>query len=608
MNEAITLIKAAETLKKPLDDLYGTCKSGVKSRLKNWKANNNINALYRKISCIQKVKTIWQVNKEVNLKEFYYPSKIVINNKSVNINKADKLPLETSIIIKGTVGQGKSIFLRYICSQELKIGNRIPVFIELRKIDDNTTIRDLIFSTLDAWGFDIDEDIFDYFAKSGKFLFLLDGFDEITSAHIQKTISQLENWSDKYNALRFIITSRPNSGIERSSRFRVFDLAPLEPEDQNGIISKLTPNSSQGNEIISALENSSSGIRDLITTPLMATLLIIVYKSSQRIPEQFSEFYEDLFQTLLFRHDKSKPGYFREKQCNVNERKLQEIFEAFCFHSSQENSSSFSHKEVYNVAEWALKNTESLCNSSSFINDIEKVCCLLIEEGFHYHFVHKSVREFYSASFVRSRNEKFAKEFYSRMLKGQWRNWVQELSFLAQIDKYRFSVYFLLPYINQTAKRFDLSLTEDIPETEKILAILDHCGSEIEFESKEYMPKLIRSKSRGMVTFPGIFSPHECIAQLAFSKMFTLRKPLTDQQKYFLLKNSECGFIGAECDFEGEESNRVMSGLAYIENIGVKEELIDCARENIRILIKMHQELTSYIENEERKVNILDML
>jgi len=139
MPEALSIIAVATALKKALDDLYDLGKLEFEGQLKKWKTSKNINSLYKKISSIQKVNTIWQIDKKVNLKNFYYPSKLIVNNRTIPISNINKIPYESNIVIQGTVGQGKSIFLRYLCSQELRIGSKIPLFFELRKIKKGNT-------------------------------------------------------------------------------------------------------------------------------------------------------------------------------------------------------------------------------------------------------------------------------------------------------------------------------------------------------------------------------------------------------------------------------------------------------------------------------------
>lgn len=106
MNES--LLAGASALRKPISDIYEIGKDKFKNELAKWKFNKHTNSLYRKISSVQKVKTIWQVDKEVNLKQFYYPSRVINDKKLIAVNTINKLPHDGSIILQGIVGQGKS--------------------------------------------------------------------------------------------------------------------------------------------------------------------------------------------------------------------------------------------------------------------------------------------------------------------------------------------------------------------------------------------------------------------------------------------------------------------------------------------------------------------
>lgn len=438
------LLGVARVLKAPIDDLYSSAKGGVKSKLKRWKADRNINELYKKIYSFRKVKTIWQVDRPVDLSSFYYPSGLVISGKKYPVSKIDELPDYTGVVIQGTVGQGKSIFLRYLCSQELKRGTRIPVFIELRKIGKYGSIKELILSSLSDLGFSVDDDVFDYFCLSGRLVFLLDGFDEVPADLAMGVISYIESVMSRYPTVKFVITSRPGCSIQRSSFFSVYDLSLLRPEDHPRILKKLMDDSEQRSGLIKALKNSHADIQELLTTPLMMTLMVLLYRSFQEIPNDFTEFYSKLFSTLLIKHDGAKPGFIRERRCASGERELQQAFERFCFQCSKENKVSMSSEDAGDISDVATEDFDF--SSSDFLYDISKVACVLIEDGFDYQFIHKSVREYYSASFVSRQNEAFSVKFYKKMLTTAG-GWEQELSFLGILDRYRFNKYFLTSLI-----------------------------------------------------------------------------------------------------------------------------------------------------------------
>ncbi len=446
--DPLTTSITAKAISKPFNDLYELGKDRFKSQLLKTKTTSNINKAHKSISSTHKVKTIWQIDKEVSLKSFYYPSKLIIDDQRSPISSIRKIPNETNVVIQGIVGQGKSIFLRYLSYQELRGGNRIPIFFELRRIEGNETLNCNLKKILLSLDFDTSDEIVDFLFKSGKIILLLDGFDEVPSDKVSRIISEIELLSEKYQKLKIIITSRPDSGIERSTFFRVYRLAPLQPQDIPNFLSKIIENKERRNDLTKAIETSPTKIQELLTTPLMLTLLVLVYRSENKIPEQLSDFYENLFILLLSRHDKTKPGYIRERSTHLNERKLQQVFEAFCFVTRRKELSTISHSEIHSAAEEAFNLTGVECDSSGFIKDITKVSNLILEEGYSYHFIHKSIQEFYAANYIKGRPEELAAKFYTAMTGLRHREWLQEINFLSQIDIYRHAKYLYIPNVS----------------------------------------------------------------------------------------------------------------------------------------------------------------
>lgn len=447
----------AKAISKPFNDLYELGKDRFKSQLLKIKTTSNINKVYKNISSTHKVKTIWQIDKEVSLKSFYYPSKLIIDDQCAPISSIRKIPNETNVVIQGIVGQGKSIFLRYLSYQELRSGNRIPIFFELRRIEGSETLNCNLKKVLSSLDFDTSDEIIDFLFKSGKIILLLDGFDEVPSEKVSRIISEIEQLSERYQNLRIIITSRPDSGIERSAFFRVYRLAPLQPKDIPNFLSKIIENKERRNDLTQAIETSPTKIQELLTTPLMLTLLVLVYKSENKIPEQLSEFYENLFILLLSRHDKTKPGYTRERFTHLNERKLQQVFEAFCFVTRKKELSTINYSEIHSAAEEAFKLTGVESDSSDFIKDITKVSNLILEEGYSYHFIHKSIQEFYAANYIKGRPEQLAAKFYAAMTGLRHREWLQEINFLSQIDTYRHAKYLYIPAVSPFLDSYGIS-------------------------------------------------------------------------------------------------------------------------------------------------------
>lgn len=242
------------------------------------------------------------------------------------ISRIDEIPAN-SFIISGTVGQGKSIFLRYLLGKEIKSGSRVPVFVELRRTPPSgleTYVQSVFDELLEVRG---SPEIFQLFASSGRISILLDGFDEIDPDRVQEISGSIEHLAMQYPQARIVVTSRPNSGLENSPHFDVISLAPLDSSDFLGFFGKILPKDKNlAQRITDAILASPTQVASLAGTPLLATLLTIVYRANQKIPSDFAEFYEELFQILLIRHDRSKSGYERKRRTKISDREIQQIF------------------------------------------------------------------------------------------------------------------------------------------------------------------------------------------------------------------------------------------------------------------------------------------
>jgi len=176
---------ATAALSKVVDDLYDFLKSEAKYTLNKRTVRRKLATLSSRMHNVRFVKTLWQLDTAVDVESFYCNSHVMtpqIKGRRSRRRKVDKVSdfgKVGNILVKGIAGQGKSIFLRHLCIKEFEAGKRIPVFIELRRILKNETVLDHIWRYLDILDLPMDAKLFKALLKSGKFVFLLDAFDEI---------------------------------------------------------------------------------------------------------------------------------------------------------------------------------------------------------------------------------------------------------------------------------------------------------------------------------------------------------------------------------------------------------------------------------------------
>jgi len=277
-------------------------------------------------------------------------------------------------------------------------------------------------------------------------MFFLDGFDEIAEQQRLSILNELEYLTSVSRSCQFIVTSRPESPIAMSPLFNVISFDNLRGNEYQKLIMKLSDTKKYAHAIIARIKAQQPGISELLCTPLLVTLLLMSYKFYQTIPTKLSDFYETIFINLLQRHDGTKPAFTRSRRCSLNDNQYRQVFDAFCFESKKQNTVLFDYQQVYSSVQKAMSLLDIREDIDSYIKDIKNITCLLLEESGEYRFIHQTVQEYYSASFLKSLPEPSAVKFYQSCLdesKG-WR-WRQELDFLADIDKYRHNKYYFIP-------------------------------------------------------------------------------------------------------------------------------------------------------------------
>jgi predicted NACHT family NTPase len=448
---------ALALLKKPLEDVYSLASGAIRDKVASLRAASKVRQLHTKLWKIQKVKTIWNTERPLSLSSFYFPVDIkIVGEDYSTVRRVSSLDdfIYPHCLVFGTAGQGKSILMKYLVGREIRSGDRIPILCELRdvvgSIEDHLSAR---FAHL--LGISEDRKLFEAFAQHGKLSFLLDGFDEIHQDRVPALLVEIDALSFKYESCRILLTSRPEAECRNLALFGAAYINPLNSADLPAFYKRVTKDADFSARLVEAVNNSPSGIKEIISTPLLATLLAISYRTAHKIPEDFSEFYEELFQVLLVRHDGSKMGWRRERSSKLSDRQILQVFEAFCFAVRRKRQIQVSDEEGLALVDEAARDVGVGTKAEDFLSDVQRITCLLLRDGRKYEFVHASVAHYFASRFVRSRSERVAQTFYSRLFEKHWNDWREEIRFLRQIDSHRFKKYFLIDDLKRSLECID---------------------------------------------------------------------------------------------------------------------------------------------------------
>jgi predicted NACHT family NTPase len=263
------------------------------------------------------VKTIIGSNIPLKLKDVYvnlYIAKDSHNNKSVNIRDDDFLRIGGDlkrIVFTATAGAGKSmlpyLFFLFLSDQS----ERLPVFIELRDINDypDSSILEIIKDKIQEHipGFTVDQ--LKYALKEGMIAQFLDGYDEIDHDRRRKRALEIISLAGRYNESIIFVSSRPDEAFIGWERFTNYQLSAFTENQVRNLIQEVPYD-----ENIKALfvEKLDTGLyethKEFLINPLLTFMMLITLEQFAEIPAKIHLYYEYAFEALFKRHDVTKSG------------------------------------------------------------------------------------------------------------------------------------------------------------------------------------------------------------------------------------------------------------------------------------------------------------
>jgi NACHT domain len=218
------------------------------------------------------------------------------------------------LMVLGQPGAGKSTFLRRLGLEALKGKNSrynhecVPVFLELKRLTTGKiNLEQAIIQELENCGFPQPEKSAKKLLERGKLLILLDGLDEIPTQQLDKAITTIQDFVDKHSQNRFVASCR--TAAYRSGFQRFYDVIMADFDDEQ--IKQFINNwfqSEQDKQVDTArgcwelLQQSEyNATRELAQTPLLLTLLCLVFDDFQAFPKNRAELYKKALDVLLTR-------------------------------------------------------------------------------------------------------------------------------------------------------------------------------------------------------------------------------------------------------------------------------------------------------------------
>ena len=343
---------------------------------------------YNRYNQVKTLVTGIEPRKIIGRNSIYIKVGLNYQHSEYETSSIDKLlTISNNLLICGSGGAGKSMLMRYLFLDTVNRGEYIPVLLELRKITEKdsseNTLIELIYKCMSDFDTELPRDQFEYSLRLGKYVFFLDGYDEIKSELLDNAAEAIQNFASKYPENAYIITSRPNRDFSALETFSQLETMDLTKKQAVALSKKFWPQDEKTIEFSTQLNNNLfEQHKDFAQNPLLLSMMFLTYMHNNSIPDHRAEFYEKCYNALYSMHDNHNKGtYKREFECiNLNESSFKQLFARFCFVSYFDSEYEFTEDAILDRLEKCILKLNLVgTDAKQYLNDLCKVVCLIVK-------------------------------------------------------------------------------------------------------------------------------------------------------------------------------------------------------------------------------------
>jgi len=386
----------------------------------------NVNIL--KPSTIPRRLEILDLVKNCRVEEFDRPGMNRVNDEPIpGLEAVEKYH---KLMVWGKPGAGKTTFLKYLamqCIEEKFQANRIPVFITLQEFAEKE--KPDLFTYISHLVRMSTEESLRRVLQQGRALVLLDGLDEIREKDTKQVLQQIRDFSTEFHSNQFVITCRIAANEYKFEKFTQVEVADFDQEQisifaQNWFrLSEPT----RAERFIQKLKENEP-IQELASSPLLLTLLCLVFQDKEDFPKKRSELYQEGIELLLKQWD-AKRGVERDEiHKNLSLKKKQDLLSQIALITFEQQEYFFKPEVLEELIESFFyrlpgfdSNKENLeVDIKAVLREIQAQHGLLIERSRNiYSFSHLTFHEYFAAREIVAKSA--YKDLVKHLTEKRWR-------------------------------------------------------------------------------------------------------------------------------------------------------------------------------------------
>ncbi|GEO11533.1 NACHT domain-containing protein [Segetibacter aerophilus] len=358
---------------------------------------------YKKHSVLN---TIVFNNQQKLLKDLYIPLTIKTSStieETIDDRCSAYIKRVKKVLITDTAGMGKSTIMKKIFLSTVEMENGIPVMVELRRLGKDKLILDEILEQLNTVKKPTNKALVLELIEKGDFVFLLDGYDEISLRDKAIVTKNIQDFISKANNNCFVIASRPEGALASFGDFLKYTILPLRKEQSYELLRKYNDYGELAERLIAKIkERENDSIDEFLINPLLTSLLYNAFEHKQTIPFKKHIFYRQVFDAFFDTHDISKgDSYVRDKISEIDSDDFHKMLRYMGFYCMKRSRIEFNKDELLNIiSEAKTFSAISHVQPNLFLKDLLISVPLFVLDGIYFKWAHRSIQEYFAAQFI----------------------------------------------------------------------------------------------------------------------------------------------------------------------------------------------------------------
>ena len=339
------------------------------------------------------------------------------------------------LLILGKPGAGKTTFLKHLaiqCNQSEFQGDLVPFFVTLKDFAEKEDKPNLLIYLSNYIESENSQNL-QQILNHNKALILLDGLDEVLAADSKRVIKEIESLTNSYPENQYVMTCRIAAREYTFEKFTEVEIADFDWEQiTNFACNWFKDKPVKPGTFLERLKQDKP-IRELVSNPLLLTLLCISFEELGDFPANRKELYEEGLNALLRKWDSSR-GKQRDKVYKpLSIAKKEDLLSNIAWKTFAPGNYFFKIDEAKRYISEYIRNLpganlddEALQGDSGIVlKNIEAQHGLLVERAKNiYSFSHLTFQEYFTAReiiLVRQSSDEALEELVNYLFDIRWR-------------------------------------------------------------------------------------------------------------------------------------------------------------------------------------------